>query len=277
MLISIRHVTRYTYQQPATYTVQSLRLRPPSFRGQRVLTWKLTTTAPGEPLQFTDGFGNRVDVIAQNSPHTELRIEASGEVETENHNGVLRDLVEATPARVFMRDTAQTMADAGIRAIAKAVASKDMLASMHALTERIGAEVEYEKGMTTTHTCAAEALAAGKGVCQDHAHIFIAAARVMGVPARYVTGYLASDEPEESEAHHAWAEVWLDGLGWVGFDVSNNICPTERYVRLTTGLDASTAAPVVGSRRGGGAETLTVTVSAYVKKAATQTQSQSQS
>jgi transglutaminase-like putative cysteine protease len=277
MLISIRHVTRYTYPEPAAYSVQSLRLRPPSFRGQRVLSWSLKTSAPGQPLSFIDGFGNAVDLIAINGPHQELLIEAAGEVETENCNGVVRDLVSGAPPRVFLKETPQTLADAAIRALADEVAAKDELAAMHALSERIAEVVPYEKGMTDAHTCAAEALAAGKGVCQDHAHIFIAAARVLEIPARYVTGYLASDVEEESEAHHAWAEAWIEGLGWVGFDVANNVCPTDAYVRLTTGLDAFSAAPITGSRRGGGAEKLTVSVFAHGKAPARQSQSQSQS
>jgi transglutaminase-like putative cysteine protease len=120
--------------------------------------------------------------------------------------------------------------------------------------------VEYVAGVTDAHTGAAEALADGKGVCQDHAHIFISAVRTLGIPARYVTGYLVLDAPSASEAHHAWAEAWVEGLGWVGFDVANRICPTERYVRLAAGLDAGYAAPIIGSRRGGSTEKLDVSV-----------------
>ena len=120
--------------------------------------------------------------------------------------------------------------------------------------------VEYVAGATDARTGAAEALAAGKGVCQDHAHIFIAAARKLSVPARYVTGYLHVAGEAASAANHAWAEAWLEGLGWVGFDPANHICPTERYVRLACGFDAASAAPVTGTHRGGGVESLTVDV-----------------
>ncbi len=134
--------------------------------------------------------------------------------------------------------------------------------------------VEYVKGATDAHTEAAEALADGKGVCQDHAHIFIAAARTLAIPARYVTGYLVmhgdGPDPDEeaadtaeaapADAHHAWAEAWVEALGWVGFDVANRVCPTDHYVRLACGLDASYAAPIIGSRRGGGGEKLEVSV-----------------
>src|SRR5262245_52765291 len=135
-----------------------------------------------------------------------------------------------------------------------------MLETLHALTGAIRDRVDYVPGVTDAHTGAAEALADGKGVCQDHAHIFIAAARTLGIPARYITGYLLLGDDSPSEAHHAWAEACVDGLGWVGFDVANRICPTDRYVRLAVGLDAGGAAPVVGSRRGGQHELLDVSV-----------------
>ncbi len=111
-------------------------------------------------------------------------------------------------------------------------------------------------------------------MCQDHAHIFIAAARTLGIPARYVTGYLlmedTSDGAGPAEAHHAWAEAWVESLGWVGFDVANRICPTERYVRLAAGLDAGYAAPIVGSRRGGADEKLDVSVAVQQQQSAQQ-------
>ena len=113
-------------------------------------------------------------------------------------------------------------------------------------------------------TSAAQALSEGKGVCQDHAHIFIAAARTLGIPARYVTGYLLIDGQTTAQAHHAWAEAWVENLGWVGFDVANRTCPTEGYVRLACGLDAGYAAPIVGTRRGG--ETVTLEVAVTVEE-----------
>jgi transglutaminase-like putative cysteine protease len=163
---------------------------------------------------------------------------------------------------VFLKETAQTKPDAAIRALAEAVAGKDTLERLHALVGAVRDRVEYVPGATDQHTGAAEALADGKGVCQDHTHIFVSAARTLAIPARYVTGYLVLDGNGAStaSAHHAWAEAWVEGLGWVGFDVANRVCPTDRYVRLACGLDAAYAAPVVGSRRGGETETLEVSV-----------------
>ena len=260
MLISIRHVTRYTYAEPANYTIQSLRLTPASFDGQRVIDWQVRTAGAGPPLTFKDGFGNVVNLVTINAPHQELVIEASGRVETQDSNGVVTGLAKITPPRVFLKETPQTKPDAAIRALAASVEDKDPLERLHALLGAVRDRVDYVPGATDAHTGAAEALADGKGVCQDHTHIFIAAARTLGIPARYVTGYLMLTEPVTSQAHHAWAEVWVESLGWVGFDVANRVCPTDWYVRLAAGLDAGYAAPVVGSRRGGAAEKLDVSV-----------------
>jgi transglutaminase-like putative cysteine protease len=260
MLISVRHVTRYRYAEPVTYTIQSLRLTPASFKGQRVLDWQVRAGGARPALQFRDGFGNVVHLITVNARHEELEIEAGGTVETQDCNGVVAGLAKSAPPRVFLKETAQTKPDVAIRALAEAVHGKDTLERLHVLLSAVRDRVEYVPGATDTHTSAAEALADGKGVCQDHAHIFIAAARTLAIPARYVTGYLVLDGQSTADAHHAWAEAWVEGLGWVGFDVANRVCPTDCYVRLACGLDAGYAAPIVGSRRGGETETLDVSV-----------------
>jgi transglutaminase-like putative cysteine protease len=260
MLISIRHVTRYAYAEPVGYAIQSLRLTPLSFNGQRVLDWQVHMPGFGPVLQFKDGFGNIVQVTTINTPHQEVVIEASGTVETTDCSGVVAGLPNTSPCRVFLRETTQTKPDAAIRDLAASAKGQDLLDTLHTLAGIVCDRVDYVLGSTDAHTGAAEALADGKGVCQDHAHIFISAARSLGVPTRYVTGYLVLGEQSRSEAHHAWTEAWVEGLGWVAFDVANRICPTERYVRLAVGLDAGGAAPVVGSRRGGQHELLDVSV-----------------
>lgn len=260
MLISVRHITRYRYAEPVSYTIQSLRLTPASFTGQRVLDWEVRVPGAGAPLQLRDGFGNVVHLITINARHEELVIEAGGSVETADCNGVVDGLTKVAPPRVFLRETVQTKPDAAIRTLAASVQGTDTLAKLHALLGAVRDRVEYVPGATNTHTGAAEALADGKGVCQDHAHIFIAAARTLGIPARYVTGYLMLSEQKTADAHHAWAEAWIESLGWVGFDAANRVCPTDRYVRLACGLDAAYAAPIIGTRRGGSTEKLDVSV-----------------
>jgi transglutaminase-like putative cysteine protease len=260
MLISVRHVTRYRYAEPVTYTIQSLRLTPASFTGQRVVDWRVRAAGAKPSLQFRDGFGNLVHVVTINARHDALEIEAAGTVETQDCNGVVAGLAKGAPPRVYLKETPQTRPDDAIRQLAQSINSKDALDRLHGLLGAVRDRVEYVPGVTDAHTGAAETLADGKGVCQDHAHIFIAAARALAIPARYVTGYLVIDGQRASEAHHAWAEAGVEGLGWVGFDVANRVCPTDGYVRLASGLDAAHAAPIVGSRRGGESETLDVTV-----------------
>lgn len=260
MQISVRHTTRYRYAEPVSYAIQSLRLTPASFEAQRVLAWHVRVPGAGPPLQFKDGCGNLVSLVTVDARHQELVIEAAGTVETEDCNGVVAGLPEVAPPRVFLRETAQTKCDGRIRALAAAADGRDTLDRLHALLGFVRDRVQYVAGVTDAHTSAAEALADGKGVCQDHAHIFIAAARALAIPARYVTGYLALDGQKTAGAHHAWAEAWVEALGWVGFDVANRLCPTDRYVRLACGLDAGYAAPIIGARRGGNEEMLDVSV-----------------
>jgi transglutaminase-like putative cysteine protease len=268
MLISVRHVTRYVYAEPASYTVQSLRLTPAPFAGQRIVDWHVHLPDGAKPIEFRDGFGNTVQLVTLSGRHCEFVIEAGGTVDTKDTNGVVAGLAKTIPPRVFLKETGQTQPDAAIRELAKSVQNQDTLTRLHALSGAVRDRVDYVKGSTDAHTGAAEALADGKGVCQDHAHIFIAASRTLGIPARYVTGYMLMLDGEDdakvdvapAEAHHAWAEAWVEPLGWIGFDVANRICPTDRYVRLAAGLDATYAAPVVGSRRGGIGEKLEVAV-----------------
>lgn len=260
MLLSIKHRTTYRYDTEANYAIETLRLTPPTFDGQKVVSWSIAAPGIESAARFRDGFGNMCHLTALDKRHDSITIEACGVVETIDRIGVARGLPEPTPIRVYLRATPRTAADEAIKDLAKASKGGCRLDQLHRLMRAVRDAVAYEVGATTPHTSAADALADGKGVCQDHAHIFIAAARVLGIPARYVNGYFLAGTPDPSDAHHAWAEAWVDGLGWVGFDPANLICPTESYVRLATGLDAQTAAPIRGTRRGGENETLDVIV-----------------
>lgn len=260
MRISIGHVSRYVYSEPTKYSVLALRLTPPSFHGQRVIEWRVSAAGIDSIKPFRDGFGNLVHLVSCNEEHSESLIIAKGVVDTEDRAGVVRGLPEPAPLRVYRRYTPKTLATDAIGALAREAGARADIRGMHNLMHAVRDAVEYEIGATTAHTTATEALVEGKGVCQDHAHIFIAAARSLGIPARYVSGYILTGADEPSDANHAWAEAWLEGLGWVGFDPANRLCPTEKYVRLASGLDSGYAAPVRGSRRGIANEELDVIV-----------------
>lgn len=258
MLISVKHRTTHIYEEEADYTIQSLRLMPGNFKGQKVLSWSVSSPNADKALTFTDCFGNRVRTITISEPHSEIEVCAEGVVETEDCNGVVSGLSEIAPVSVFLRSTQQTEADEAIQELAVESDKGELLPTLHELNRAILDRVEYQKGSTDSKTTAAEALAGEYGVCQDHTHIFISAARTLKIPARYVTGYLLTDDKDE--AHHAWAEVYVADLGWVGFDVSNQLCPTERYVRIACGLDAEDAAPIRGTFQGGDSERLDILV-----------------
>jgi transglutaminase-like putative cysteine protease len=157
----------------------------------------------------------------------------------------------------------------------RAEAESDSLGFLHTLMSEISEHMTFDEDPTHSGTSASEAFALKRGVCQDYAHIFIACARSAGVPARFVSGHFQrADGVVHQEAGHAWAEAFVSELGWVGFDPANCICSTDAHVRVAIGLDYLGAAPVRGTRYGGGTETLTVAV--RVEQAGRSGQSQTQ-
>jgi transglutaminase-like putative cysteine protease len=270
MHLHVRHETAYRYDSPIASAIQTLRLTPRSYEGLRIVQWKVWSDRRRELPVFVDGFGNVTHCHAVNYPHTDAKVFVEGEVETLATHGVVRGAPEPLPPLFFLRRTPLTLPDPAIDALARQAAPQgSALKRLHALLNAVRDKVNYIAGATDTATTAAEALAAGAGVCQDHAHIFIAASRLLGIPARYVGGYLWTGiESREYQASHAWAEAFVHDLGWVGFDPANRICPTEAYIRTSVGLDYHSAAPVRGVRRGVGTETLAVAV--QVKQAGTE-------
>ncbi len=259
MLLNIRHVSHYRYEHPVPYAVQRLRLRPPTVPGQMVKHWELKIEG-GEPeVSYVDGFGNKTDLVQHARNVSEIIITANGSIDVEDRAGVLGPVYGFAPLWLFQRETPLTMPGERIKALAGDLETgQERLALTHDLMNAIHKAVAYMPGTTSVSTDAEHALESGKGVCQDHTHIFLSAARLLGVPARYVSGYLMMEGVEEQTASHAWAEAHIDGLGWVGFDAANNICPNDRYVRIATGLDYRDAAPISGVRLGSAMESLAV-------------------
>ncbi|WP_282121409.1 transglutaminase family protein [Ruegeria atlantica] len=258
MKLHIRHETRYDFDAPVPFGLQQLRKTPKSFRNQSILSWRTKISGGRKELTFEDYHRNTVELISFELNTRSISLISEGVVEVENTHGVLGRHEGSTPLWLFKRSTPQTMPGKGVADVVGALPTGKPLEQMHALSERIRTQVAYEVGSSHPGWSAEDALRAGCGVCQDHAHIFITCARQIGVPARYVSGYLMMNETELQDATHAWAEVHLDGLGWVGFDVSNGISPDDRYVRVATGLDYSQSAPVIGNRIGTAGEQLTV-------------------
>lgn len=267
MLLTVDHLTRYSYDQPVRGVVQSHRLTPSVFAGQNLLDWQVTVSGGTMGGGFRDGAGDWVQGWSVTGPVTEIEVRVLGKVETTDLAGVLKGHKETVSPIAYLRDTANTLPDAMIRKLATGLDGGDDLARAHGLSAAVSDAVIYVTGSTHIATTAAEALAQGKGVCQDHAQILIAAARTAGFPARYVSGYLqASSDGLDHEAAHAWAELYIQGLGWIGFDPANRCCPDARYIRLGSGLDALDAAPIRGISRGTAAESLDVTVAIAVQQ-----------
>ncbi|AUH65325.1 transglutaminase family protein [Paracoccus zhejiangensis] len=262
MRLQILHETVYGYDQPIRNLVQSLRLTPTVFEGQKTHEWSIDVTGGMRGPGFRDGAGDWIEGWTVRGPVEEIAVRVSGRIDTRDTAGVLRGHREQIHPLAYLRDTKPTRVDDGLRALAGSVTSAaDHLDLAHQLSAAVGAAIRYTNGVTESLTTAAEALALGEGVCQDHAHALIAVARERDLPARYVSGYLHSTEDGQShDAAHAWAEVFVEGLGWVGFDAANHCCPDERYVRLASGLDAQDAAPIRGVAMGMATEKLAVAV-----------------
>ena len=260
MLLSIRHVTRYAFSQPVAHGLQRLRLTPKSTHGQDIRDWSMALSGAVKEAEYEDHNHNRTTLVSVLPGTTELTVTCTGTVETADNAGVIGLHAGHMPLWAFEAQTPLTRPGPRLRALAAGLAplKADVLNLCHELSRAVLAAVVYEIGHTTVATTAEEALSAGHGVCQDHAHIFIGAARLLGVPARYVSGYLMMNDRIDQEAGHAWAEAHVPGLGWIGFDVSNGICPDARYVRVATGRDYGDAAPVTGVSYGAGESVLAV-------------------
>jgi transglutaminase-like putative cysteine protease len=262
MRISIRHATTYAYSEPIARVIQYLRLTPRASVRQHVRAWRVE--APGSVAAWTDHHRNPCHTVVIREPLTEVTITCSGQVETVDTGGVVPPAPTDLPAALYLRQTLFTRTDPKLADFADSFAdaiARDPVDGLHDLMLGVARAVRYQTNGTHVHTTAAEAFADGVGVCQDHAHIFIACCRRLGIPARYIGGYLATTEGAAShEAGHAWASALVPALGWVSFDPANGVSATERYVRAAIGFDYADAGPVRGVRIGGGEEKLAVEV-----------------
>src|SRR3954464_1304371 len=279
MRLRIAHSTTYRYEPPASGVIQVLRMTPGSHDGQYVADWQIDVSTDSRLDLHQDAFGNVTHVLTC-GPLPDLTISVEGLVETQDTGGVLRGTDERFPPSLFLRSTPLTQVNPAIGNFARELRSKsdnDVLSFLHALMTRINEHMTFDEDPTNSGTSAVEAFAGKRGVCQDYAHIFIACARSGGVPARFTAGhFLRSDGRVDQQAGHAWAEAFVPDLGWVGFDPANCICSTEAHARVAIGLDYLGAAPVRGTRYGGGVETLTVAVKVDQAGRPGQWQSQSQ-
>lgn len=256
MKLSIRHDTTYRYDDQVRASIQYLRLTPQESERQHVLSWQLTLPHPVRAQ--IDPFGNIFHVLTLDEPHDAIVISARGQVEIDERREAEHDKQSALP---FLRFTRLTTADDALREFAALqCGSRRDRSGLIGLMEALHEQMPFKKGVTRLDSTAAEAFAGRAGVCQDHTHAFLACARSLGVPARFVSGYLYRGN-DQNLASHAWAEAWL-GDAWYSFDVTNNLSRPERHLKLAVGLDYLDACPVRGMRRGGGGEQMHAKVDA---------------
>ena len=278
MQLNVNYTTTYRYAVPPRKIIQLLRVTPASFIGQAVLDWRIDVDCDAQLREGRDGYGNISHRLYIDRPIHHLAVTVAGQVLTEDKAGIVQGLPHDLPPPVFLRTTALTGSGPAIDRLAEwlQAGEEPALDKLHRLAARLHDEMRFDAEATGVETAAEQAAAEGHGVCQDFTHIFIGVARRLGIPARYVSGHLyRRDGAHAQEAGHAWAEGWVEDLGWVAFDAVNGICADDAYVRVACGLDYRDAAPVAGVHAGGGGEEMRVEV--RVGDAARQAQSQSQS
>ena len=264
MKLEIVHSTRYRYSGPIAETVMEVRLRPMNGNGQRCLEFDLDVSSGIKPRSYRDGYGNDVHYFNVVRPHTRLVITSRSVVET----GVELD---ADPGEELVQDFLRFRSPVkdvpGVRELARRHAITDPRSraaieeALDELTMTISKEFAYDRAVTNVYSAVDDVLELKAGVCQDFAHLFSAAARAMGVPARYVSGYIHTPGGGgASSASHAWAEAWVPGRGWVGYDATHPVRTGENHVRVAVGRDYTDAAPTRGIYVGSATGTMNVGV-----------------
>ena len=256
MRLSVHYDTTYRFSRPATGLIQLLRLTPRSCANQNVLDWRIGVDCDARLREGRDGYGNITHMLYVDQPLDSLTVSVTGDILTEDRSGVMSGLGNDLPREVFLRHTPLTQPDAALKDLTAALLHQGgtQLEMLHRLNASIGQRLEFEVGATQAGTTAAEAYAARRGVCQDFAHVFIALLRQIGVPARYVSGYLFHRKGENDRsadgATHAWVEALMPDLGWIGLDPTNNITAGERHIRVAIGRDYADVPPTRGVFKG---------------------------
>lgn len=259
MRIAVEHVTRYRFSEPQARIVQMLRLTPSDTQDQTVVSWMVGVDCDARLRDATDGFGNAVTMLYAEGPIEALDVTVTGEVLTTDGGGVVRGSTEPLPPLLYLRDTPRTLAGDELTRFAAdgAGAASDPIGRMQRLNAALHERFRCAPDAPDSGRSAAEAFEGpGQAASRDVAQMFIAAARTLAVPARYVSGYRTHGGAQC--APHAWAEAHIDGLGWIGFDAVTGLSPDDSYVRVAVGLDSAGAASIAGTRVGHGEEELDV-------------------
>jgi transglutaminase-like putative cysteine protease len=289
MLLDIRHLTEYRYAAPVRESVMELWVQPQKNARQRLISFDLELDPPAQLFSYVDAFANAVYHFDVPQPHDLLTIRSRALVETEPPEELPEALDGGEWGRLnshfvqgecfdFLKPNGFVTETAALKAFAKShhiddLRHNDPLSAVRDLCGAIYEAFEYEPGVTRADSPIDDTLKAGRGVCQDFAHIMIAICRSWGVPARYVSGYLFTDRNEgdrsDPDATHAWVEVFLPSLRWVGFDPTNNVIAGERHVVVAVGRDYADVPPSRGVYKGEADSELAVGVSVRQTRTAT--------
>jgi transglutaminase-like putative cysteine protease len=260
MRLRIAHEIVTRFEPAATSVIRTVLMTPRTYDGQYVGSWRIDVDRDCRLDRLFDPFGNVAHNFSFAGPVSTFSLVATGEVEVDDTAGVLPTTAhERLPTGLFRRTTPLTASDGAVEELARRTAGPGgagLLDRCHALKSILHGEFSHRDAdplgaVEPTARSAAEVLAAGEGDAVDVAHVFVAVSRALGAPARFVSGYLwRGDRRDAGAAVHAWAETFVDGLGWVGFDACNDRCPTDAYVRVSSGLDKLGACFVRGAQTG---------------------------
>lgn len=262
MRLSIDHRTHFRFSAPQARLVQMLRSTPSDTHEQTIASWRIDVDCDARLKQARDGFGNLVTMLYAEGPISHITICVTGEVLTAPSSGVIDGAFERFPPQLFLRSTPLTDSDAALEEFAQTtMGSGSTIDRLHAINAAVHRRFTPCTSPQIAKRTAIETFAEQAATAREQAHVFIAAAHVIGAPARYISGYsLIVANGATRPTPHGWAEAFVDGIGWIAFDPSTGLCASEEYVRVSIGLDAATAAPVAGSRLGEGQEELDVDV-----------------
>ena len=278
MYYSIRHVTRFRYTTPVRENFTEVRKQPRSEGPQRCVNFSLHTSPNARVMAYRDDFGNYIHHFDVPSRHSHLTITAQALVDMQPHPALPNaldlgawDQLDAMTTNDayfdYLMPSQAVVPSTELDGLARTLGLErgaDPLTMLRRLNTRMFDHFDYAPESTTINTPIAEVIEAGRGVCQDFAHVMLGLVRSVGVPARYVSGYLfnrsGSRERSTPEASHAWVEALLPGLGWIGFDPTNDLIAAERHIRTAVGRDYHDVPPTRGVYRGGAETELSVSV-----------------
>jgi transglutaminase-like putative cysteine protease len=261
MKLCITHTTTFRYDEPVSEAYVEMRLTPLNAGGQRCDSFRLATDPPGEVRAYADRYGNAVRHFDTIAPHDRLVVSTRSEVATPKEFADPTRELSLLDAYDYLQPTAHAPVTPAIRAFAQPVAvTGSAYETAQAVLRAVHEVMTYTPGVTNVRTTAEEALATGRGVCQDFAHLMIAACRALDLPARYVSGYMYAPRRGAASASHAWTDVFVSGRGWVSLDPTHDCAQSDQYVRVAVGRDYADVPPTRGVYKGAGQEQMDVSV-----------------